>query len=60
MIPFILMTIGNESDRLFMEDLYLEYHQLMYGMALRVTHQSDLARDTVSESFVALIKISTF
>lgn len=56
MIPFILMTIGNESDRLFMEDLYLEYHQLMYGMALRVTRNGDLAQDAVSDSLVALMK----
>ena len=60
MIPLALMTIEQEEDRLFMEGLYLEYHPLMYGMALRVTHQSDLARDAVSESFVKLIKISTF
>ncbi|MBR1585740.1 MAG: sigma-70 family RNA polymerase sigma factor [Clostridia bacterium] len=57
MIPFlVLMTIENEDDRLFLERLYVEYHTLMYGMALRVTRNSDLAQDAVSDSLMALMK----
>lgn len=55
-LPFVLMMIDSEEDRLFLEGLYLEYHQLLYGMALRVTRSRDMAQDAVSESLIALIK----
>ncbi|MBQ9264150.1 MAG: sigma-70 family RNA polymerase sigma factor [Clostridia bacterium] len=55
-LPIVLLTIENEEDRLFMEGLYLEYHQLMYGMALRVTRSNELAQDAVSDSILALIQ----
>lgn len=54
--PIALMMIDNEEDRLFIEGLYLEYRQLMYGMALRVTRNGEMAQDAVSESLLALIK----
>lgn len=54
--PIALMMIGDEEDRQFLERLYLNYHTLMYGMALRVTRNQDLAQDAVSESLLSLIK----
>lgn len=56
MLPLVLLTIENEEDRLFMKELYLTYHQLMYGMALRVTGNRDAAQDAVSESVLSLMK----
>lgn len=56
MIPLVLMTIENDEDRQFMEDLYLTYHSLLYGVALRVTRSDDAAQDAVSDSLVALMK----
>ena len=54
--PLMLMMIESEEDRLFLEGLYLEYHQLLYGMALRVTRNRETAQDAVGDSLVALTK----
>lgn len=54
--PLILLMLENEEDRLFLEGLYLEYRQLLYGMALRVARNRDLAQDAVGDSLVALTK----
>ena len=52
MLPLILTTIENSDDRALMEELYLQYHQLMYAQALRILNNSDAAEDAVE----ALIK----
>ena len=30
-IPLVFLLIENDEDRLFLEGLYMEYHQLMYA-----------------------------
>lgn len=55
MLPFmVLMIIRDEDDRQFLERIYLDYHALMYGMALRVTRNRELAQDAVSDSLISL------
>ena len=56
MFPLILLLIQDEDDRVFMEELYTQYHRLMYAQALQVLRSSDAAEDAVSESLVHLIK----
>jgi len=53
---WICLMTDSESDRLFMEDLYEQYHRLMYAQALQVLRQSQAAEDAVSESLIALMK----
>ncbi len=56
MFPLILLTIENEEDRAFLEELYLQYHHLMYAQALRVLNDSHAAEDAVSDAMEALIR----
>ncbi len=59
MFPLILMTIENDEDRALMEELYLQYHRLMYVQALRILNNNYAAEDAVSDAIEALIyKIS--
>ena len=59
MLPLILATMENNEDRALMEELYLQYHQLMYAQALRILNSSYAAEDAVSDAIEALIhKIS--
>ena len=34
MIPLIILSIENDDDRAFMEDLYLSYRRLMFSELL--------------------------
>ena len=56
MIPLIWMTLENDEDRALIEDLYLQYHNLMYAQALRVLKNRPAAEDAVSDALEALIK----
>ncbi len=56
MLPIIFLLLEDETDRQFMENLYAQYHRLMYAQALEVLRQSQAAEDAVSESLLALIK----
>ncbi len=54
--PLVFLLIENEDDRQFLEQVYLEYHRLMYAQALRVTRSDAEAQDVVSDSLMALMK----
>ena len=56
MIPLVLLLIENEDDRACMENVYLQYHRLMYAQALRILRQSQAAEDAVSDSLLKLMK----
>ena len=56
LIPLVFLLIENEDDRLFLENVYLQYHRLMYVQALQILKQSQAAEDAVSDSLLALIK----
>ena len=56
LIPLVLLLIENEDDRAFMENVYLQYHRLMYAQALRILRQSQAAEDAVSDSLLKLMK----
>ena len=56
MLPLVLLLIENEDDRQFLENVYLQYHRLMYAQALQILKQSQAAEDAVSDSLLALTK----
>ena len=57
--PSAILLIEDDSDRAFMEKLYLDYSKLMYAVAFsRLGHQAD-AQDAVHDALLRLIdKIS--
>ncbi len=56
LIPLVLLLIENEDDRAFMENVYLQYHRLMYAQALRILKQRQAAEDAVSDSLLKLME----
>ena len=56
LIPLVLLLIDSEDDRLFLENVYLQYHRLMYAQALQILGQSQAAEDAVSDSLLSLAK----
>ena len=56
MLPLVLLLIENEDDRQFLENVYLQYHRLMYAQALQILKQRPAAEDAVSDSLLALAK----
>ena len=56
LLPLVLLLIENEDDRQFLENVYLQYHRLMYAQALQILKQRQAAEDTVSDSLLALAK----
>ena len=56
LIPLVLLLIESEDDRRFLENVYLQYHRLMYVQALQILKQSQAAEDAVSDSLLALTK----
>ena len=59
LIPFVLLLIESDDDRRFLENVYLQYHRLMYVQALQILKQSQAAEDAVSDSLLALTKKNT-
>ena len=56
LLPLVFLLIENEDDRAFLENVYLQYHRLMYAQALQILRQSQAAEDAVSDSLLALTK----
>ncbi len=54
--PWVFLLIENDEDRLFLEGLYMEYHSLLYGQALRILKKPEAAQDAVSDAILALTK----
>ena len=54
-IPITILLIEDDSDRAFMEQLYLDYSKLMYAVAMsRLGNPLD-AEDAVHEAILRLI-----
>lgn len=56
LFPAIIMAIEDDSDREFMERLYIRHRRLMVSIAYSMTRNSHAAEDIVSEACAALIK----
>ena len=59
----IIMSIENEEDRSFMENLYYDYSEKMYLTAMKVLNNHHDAQDCVHETIARIInldKIDTF
>lgn len=54
-IPFAILAIEDGDDRVFMEQLYIEYKGLMYGVALTYLRNSEDAQDAVNDAVIRLI-----
>lgn len=55
MIPFVILAIENEEDRLFMTDLYLKYQNLMYKEILKILHNKWDTEDVLQSTLIKLI-----
>lgn len=56
--PFIFLMLASDEERQFFEDLYVQYHRLMYAQALQITRDGSAAQDVISDSMMALMKKS--
>ena len=54
--PLLFLLLDSDADRQFFEDLYTQYHRLMYAQALQITKDSSTAQDVISDSLMALMK----
>lgn len=54
--PALILAIEDESDRSFMEWLYVEHSYMMFRSAYSITGNAQAAEDVVSEACVALIR----
>ena len=54
--PMVWLWLESPEDRAFLEDIYTQFHGLMYAQALRITHSGQAAEDAVSDSLMALMK----
>ena len=55
MIPHIIMTIEDQDDRAFMEDLYLSYKWVMYSQIKKLVSGNWEAEDILQSALVKLI-----
>lgn len=56
LFPVAIAAIEDESDRDFMERLYIEYEKLMFKASLQITHNEFDADDVVNTACVHLIR----
>lgn len=55
MLPLLISTISDESDRDFMKRLYIEHHHVMRREACRVAGKTAPLDDILQDAFVKLI-----
>ncbi len=55
-IPITLLSTMDESDRIFMERLYHDYHRLMFKHARRYFQDQESVEDTVQQACLKLIR----
>ncbi|MDD3213709.1 MAG: sigma-70 family RNA polymerase sigma factor [Eubacteriales bacterium] len=55
MLPLAILAIENNDDRLFFEQLYLDYAPLMMGCAMNILQDPEDAKDAVEQAVVRLI-----
>jgi RNA polymerase sigma-70 factor (ECF subfamily) len=60
LFPLIILAIENESDRAFVEEIYVQYRHLMYNTIKKMIHNDQDVEDIINEAILRLIKnIST-
>lgn len=55
MIPVCILAIEDESDRAFMENLFLQYNRLMYHEIFKITNDTDITDDVLQSTLEKLI-----
>ena len=55
MFSLAFLMIRDESDREFVENLYIKYEQTMYKIAYNILHKKTEAEDVVHNTFVKII-----
>ena len=55
MIPYCILVIEDDDDRAFMEQLFVEYHRLMYHEIFKLVHDQWAAEDVMQSTLVRLI-----
>lgn len=56
MLPAMIMAMGDESDRAFMERVYLDYRRLMYRIAYHILRDHFITEDVINSACEALCK----
>ena len=56
MYPIIIMSIENNSDREFIEWIYIEYYPLMKKKAYEIVMDNSVIDDIINEAIIKLIK----
>lgn len=56
MMPLVIQMIADNSDRAFMERIFVEHNRLMFATAWKYCRDRQSAEDIVSDSCVAFIK----
>lgn len=56
LLPIVILSIMDDSDREFMKALYIKYHLTMFRMARALTDSKFDAEDVVNNACVSLIK----
>lgn len=55
MIPYCILVIEDDDDRAFMEQLFVDYHRLMYHEIFKLVHDQWAAEDVMQSTLVRLI-----
>ena len=55
MIPYCILVIEDDDDRAFMEQLFVDYHRLMYHEIFKLVHNQWAAEDVMQTTLVRLI-----
>ena len=55
MIPYCILVIEDDSDRVFMETLFLEYQRLMYSEINKILQNAWDTEDVMQATLVKLI-----
>ena len=55
MIPYCILVIEDDDDRTFMEQLFVDYHRLMYHEIFKLVHDQWAAEDVMQSTLVRLI-----
>ena len=56
MILAMIMTLENEEERSFVEDLYYDYEKQMLNLCMSILKNKEDAKEAVSETFVHIMK----
>lgn len=55
MLQYYLSMVNTDEDRDLIEDLYINYKQLMFKTAISILHNPEMSEDAVHEAFLRVI-----